>query len=70
MQDNKIKSVNRIIDVIEELHGYNKPTLWMRFLNFWRKLFKKKPLENIVINEERKRVLERRVRRLKKKING
>lgn len=66
---NKIKTIVRIVDVIEELHEYNKLSRYQRFLNFWRKLFKMKPIENIVINPERRRVLERRVARLKRHLN-
>lgn len=63
---NKIKLLNEIVDVIHELKQHNKLSWSQKFLN----LFRKRPIENIVLNKEREKVLHRRVVRLKRRLNG
>lgn len=66
----KLKGVKKIVDIIDELHKYNHPTRWMRFLNWFRVRFKMAPLERLVIDPRREKVLKRRVIRIKKKMYG
>ncbi len=65
-----MNGIIEMVKVIEELRSYNKLSLWQKIQNRFRPWFKLKPIENIVINPEREKVLKKRIAKLKKRIDG
>lgn len=65
MNNKQLKHIKRMVDIIQELNRANKLSYWQKFLNFFRKNKK----EHIVMNEERQRVLIRKVRQLKERLH-
>jgi len=66
---NNLKNIKKLAKVIRELHRCNKLSRWQRFTNKIRVFFKYKPIENVVLDPERRKVLEKKVAKITKRIN-